>query len=207
MKKLLLLFFVTIFSSSAFSQISKGQWLTGGSLGFSFTQTGSSNLPNLNSEFILSASPNVGYFFIDGLAIGARGQLIKDNYQQTLYGNTIDITQLLGNIFIRYYFLPPNSPVNIIIEGGGGLGSSSINTNNTVVTQNVNNLFLSVGPEIFLNPNTGFEILFSYRRMTEDGSSFVQSGIFFSVGFQIHLGKGAAVEDLKNKQMKPKHAN
>ena len=66
MKKVLLAAIVLMSAQAGFSQISKGQWLVGGTAGFASEKTGDFKTTTVN------ISPDAGYFFVDRLAAGLR---------------------------------------------------------------------------------------------------------------------------------------
>jgi hypothetical protein len=69
MKKSVLVLSLLMSSLFSFSQINKGQWLVGGSVGFESSKTGDIDD---SKETTFNFSPNAGYFFINNLAGGLR---------------------------------------------------------------------------------------------------------------------------------------
>jgi len=214
MKNLLILFSLILFSSSAFSQITKGQWLAGGLAEIAYTQFSTTSTPNISNDLAFKISPDVGYFIFDGFALGVRTSFYKDYYEQpsmsfVTSGYKTNMTQVTGALFVRYYFLPTDSKINLLVDGGAGFGYAEQSTTYTGTnppngysnSSNMQNIFLSGGPVVFLNPNTALEFLVSYNRINV--SSNYQTVVFFGVGFQIHLGKGILQEGIKNKAMRP----
>ena len=97
------------------SQITKDNWLLGGSGTFSHDKTTFSTGESVSTQ--LSINPRIGYFVADRFAVGLYGNYergstksnnIKPNY--TNYG--------VGP-FIRYYFLPLENRTNLLLETNG----------------------------------------------------------------------------------------
>ena len=75
------LFFFIVFSLSLTlnAQITKGNWLVGGDIGFSYSKSKPES--TINSEsFNIDLSPNIGYFFWDKLALGTRVNYFYSHY-------------------------------------------------------------------------------------------------------------------------------
>jgi len=156
MKKILaMLTICTIVSVAANAQTEKSTWLLGGGLSFQST-SGSS---------IFVASPNIGYFVSNNIAVGGEFNII------TTSGST---RWSLGP-YLRGYLNPTASGSLFGQAGvgfGGGTGGSSTTT-----------FMGKVGYAAFLNKSTALE--FSAGLNAGGGSSVFLLG----VGFQIHLKK------------------
>jgi hypothetical protein len=201
MKRFLLLICLFSINSASFSQINKGQWLMGGNASFSSSKgyviesgspTGSTN----GKSTTLQLSPNAGYFITDKLAAGARVSLTSFETKSPNDVFDISSTQVSLSPFVRYYFLPKTEKLNLFADAGYAYGRSK-NTSkvsipgtpssNSTSKGTSNGYYISVGPAIFLNPNTALELTLSYnynklKDLDNTGKSFL-----VGVGFQINL--------------------
>jgi hypothetical protein len=92
-----------LFSLVSNAQISKGNWMMGG--GASFSHNKNTSYGSTTESTVFAVAPNVGYFFIDKLAVGASGRLsflFAKNDNSTHDPN--NFTYGIGP-FARYYFL------------------------------------------------------------------------------------------------------
>ena len=176
MKKLLFVFFLMISASQLSAQINKGQWLAGGSVGF--TVQGSTNT-GLGDATNISVSPDAGYFFIHNLAGG-----LRLNFQVTNPKEVRAITQYVVAPFVRYYFLPAAQKVNIFADASYGFGSY----NNGYNSYSINQYSFAAGPAVFLSPNTALEFVFAYSSYGGEFTTPRFSSFGFNIGFQVHLG-------------------
>jgi len=179
MKKQLLFLIITFFYFQSQAQTSKGNLLLGGTANIS---SNSNEIIDSNT-FNLGINPNLGYFFIDDLAIGAT---VGFNY---FNGNNFSSTNIGIAPFIRYYFV---STDNHGIFGFAGFGISNINskTGTSKDSSSSTNGNLGVGYVIFLNSSVGLEISASYSfyKMKDQPSS---ATIGLGLGFQIYFEKGS----------------
>ncbi len=111
MKKVLLAAIVLMSAQAGFSQINKGNWMVGGSAGFSSTKHGTDKYTDL------SISPDAGYFFCDKFAGGLNLDYYVDNPAVYHSSTTLTIAP-----FVRYYFLPTGQQVNIFANAEYGFG-------------------------------------------------------------------------------------
>lgn len=156
------------FTSNA--QIAKGNWMMGGSGNFGSFNTTSLGVNNKGTY--LNLNPNVAYFFIDNLAIGANARL--NIYSQT--------SEAIGfGPYARYYFLKNDKLLNIFSElsysifEGTGKGDFKFKTLN-----------IKAGTVYFLNSSVGIEAALNYSN-EKSNFDYHSNNIFLSIGFQIHL--------------------
>lgn len=164
------------------AQITKGNWMMGGSGNFvtssykSTTNTGSS-IEGKSSG--VNLSPTFGYFVADKLVLGISPGF---SYSKTDGGN--DQTSYGAGPFIRYYLLSTEKRLNILTHASYYYG-----TGNTDTTANSFNF--KAGPAIFLNSSVALEFTLNYDinqiKFTSDKSTFRSFSV--GVGFQIHLEK------------------
>lgn len=178
--------------SQLYSQITKGNWLVGGSGSFSYTDNKSAAYTNYKSNQ-LSISPNVGYFFIDKLAFGTKISILtsKANFPSTpTYQNYLAKSSSYGfGPFGRYYLLNTESQYNILIEGSYQyqIRNSKVSTTNS--KQNANSYSFSAGPVIYFNSSVGIEFTIGFSSEKFAGFSRRNNSISANLGFQIHLEK------------------
>lgn len=169
MKKLLLGMFVLV-SVSLSAQTMSGNWLVGGDAGFD------SYKPDGATESLskFNVSPQIGYFIMDNLAVGALIDYTKGYDKSSTIG--------LGPA-VRYYFLDLGESAKLLAQvnflyksitpdGGSATSGSQFG--------------VSAGLAWFLNHHVALEGLVGYR--SDSGDLGKGSGIGVNFGFQIHLG-------------------
>jgi hypothetical protein len=196
MKALLIFPIILFLSLSSFSQLTKNNWLVGGSGSFySYKQT--YNSPVMNTDFnykSINVLASVGYFFVNKAAIGLRpGFYLLKGEDETNSITTNNKKYSIGP-FARYYFLNTEKPFNILSDISYQFG---INDQHKGWKGKYNTLCAMAGPEIFFNSAVGMEVLLGYRSITEtvhdlSGELYYsdkRTGFMISVGFQFHLEK------------------
>ncbi len=189
MKQLFLILSLIFISCMSNAQLTKGNWLVGGNLSFTSYKNSGSNSGN-NSSIYLTASPNIGYFFIDKLAVGIKTNItsITDKNPQP-DGSINKVTQ--KNIgfgsFVRYYFLPTEKKLNIISEASILYTTNS--NNSTSVNSKSFEYAIYAGPVIYFNPTVGIEFLLGYNRLKLADVDYRNNSLQFKIGLQIHLEK------------------
>jgi len=174
------------------AQLNKGQWLVGGSAGFTATNHSVDNGSTKTTN--LQLNPGVGYFVINKLAVGVRAGVIfgheLDNYgtpRNTFETNT---TGLSVTPYLRYYFLPKTNKINLL----GDISYSNINSKITSATADAPNstsksnghaFTFAAGPAFFINRHIALEITASYELYKID--NYDQNIFMLNAGFQIHL--------------------
>ena len=118
--KIIKLFIISVlFTLTANSQITKGNWLMGGNASISYTKS----IPKQTNTYLNSAEgktfsillqPNIGYFVVDKFAIGLK--LGVTNTYPTNQSFQINQTQFSISPFLRYYLLKTDKPFNIFVE-------------------------------------------------------------------------------------------
>ena len=184
MKTIKLFFIATIlFTISANSQISKGNWMVGGNGNFTNYKSTfqSNNTETTQTGSALTISPNLGYFIVDNFALGT---IVSFSFSNPSGDN--NNSQGYGmSPFIRYYFRKSDKMINPFLQtsysfskGKSDSGGSNKSTGYTI----------KGGSAIFLNSSVALELSLNY-----DSSKFnsdVKSNNFtVGIGFQIHLEK------------------
>ena len=177
MKKVLLAAIVLMSAQAGFSQISKGQWLVGGTAGFASEKQGSFKTTTVN------ISPDAGYFFADKLAAG-----LRVGFQSSKETGSDAVSAFAVAPFVRYYFLPTGQQVNIFADGEYGFGSAK----SSGVSASVNEFKISAGPAVFLSPSVALEFAIYYQSL--GGRYYTERANAFGlgIGFQVHLGDGGS---------------
>lgn len=184
MKKTILLFFITsIFYNNAYSQLTKEYWLIGGGASYSSLKNKREGIPNSN-QIQIQLSGNVGYFFLDKFVGGLKPVFESD---KVVNGST----SVLYNIyelgpFLRYYFLPADSHVNILSEVFYQYGINTSTGNPTLHSNNISGL---IGCEAFFNQSVGIEFTIGYSSLKYTKSTGSVNTIIAGIGFQFHLEK------------------
>jgi hypothetical protein len=180
-KTILLIIAACFIIKNANSQITKGNWLVGGSASFSSLKSSSTATIQFK-QTNFQISPLVGYFVKDKFAIGLKPSL-------TYGSNTIANTNTIISIgpFVRYYFLKPENIFNLFTEGSYAYGSNTGKGQGT--GQKSNTFSLSAGPVLYFNSSVGLEFIIGYSTTKVVGFSGTNNEIRFGIGFQIHLEK------------------
>lgn len=181
MQKPILLFILFCFIiKTSDGQISKDNWIMGGSAGFSTLNSSSeAGLQFSQKDFRISAA--AGYFLTDKFVIG-----IKPSFS---YGsNSISISSTVIGIgpFVRYYLLSREYMFNLFTEGSYSYGNTKDLKQNG---QRSNTYSLSGGPVIFINSSIGLEFGVSYATTKVLNSTGKINGLNFGVGFMFYLDK------------------
>lgn len=141
------------------------------------------------TEIDLSAS--IGYFVIDKLAFGFRPTFtsIKGKVSNRL--GSVGVTnaqQYWIGPFGRYYFLNPEKQFNILVDISNQFGI----TNAGGQGGKLNTFSALAGPVIFINSSLGLEFLVGYKSVRHDleyYEKWINQGLHFGIGLQIHLEK------------------
>lgn len=174
---------------NANSQITKGNWMLGGSAGFSSIQNLS--IYGGNNTSIVNVTCNVGYFITNKLAIGLKPNVMYESVK-TDNGRLSQNNSAVGP-FVRYYFFPVDGRVNFFTEGSYALGVSKSYGNgisNYDWSNQTNTFSIIGGPAIFLNSSVALELSFGYiRQRIIDGTNSGTNTFQVGLGLQFHLEK------------------
>jgi hypothetical protein len=170
---------IFLFSGWLSAQISKDDWMAGGNLRI--------NTAKNNSQF--EFSPSIGYFLMDGLAMGARL-----SYQMEKLGSN-SVSGLGFGPFARYYF--GSEKFFPFFEGAFDLSNRKYKTGTLTTTEQAFSLFGGGGLAIFLNENVALEGMLGYRNSRVKNQSG-NGGLNLRIGFQVYLNRGQ-VERVRSK--------
>ncbi len=196
MKKISLLVLVSIiYTNSLFSQSQKGNWLIGGSGGFttnnhkmsSFpSNEGSTSTNSKTSSLLLNGT--IGYFVKDRFAIGISPNIhlwnMKDTYANYPSLNSSSNGSSIGmGLFTRYYFL--NNQENFNFIGEASYGFDKVTDEDTYLKKTS----ISIGPVLFLNSNTSLDFLLNYSNSNKNytRNKITDNSISLNIGLQIYL--------------------
>src|SRR5690349_5718753 len=112
MKRNFLLVTSFFMCSHLFCQITKGNWLVGGSGTFARQQEKLVGADVTSTR--LQLYPNIGYFFVNKIAGGFKPALDFNRFNTN--GNINKVTGIAIGPFLRYYFLPNDNVVNLFSE-------------------------------------------------------------------------------------------
>ncbi|MGH2643506.1 MAG: hypothetical protein ACRDE2_06130 [Chitinophagaceae bacterium] len=183
MKKLIILLFVSIvFTLNARSQITKGNWMVGGDGSFTANHTYYENneLSSSNGLNMLLSS-DMGYFVIDKLTLGLKADFSLHRFTNGT-GKNQTVTSLNTGPFIRYYFLPVESIINLFA------GSAYEHAFPISYSPPANSYSVFAGLSFFFNSSVAAELLggFDYSELQGGGTTRTFK---MTIGFQIYLKK------------------
>ncbi|MEJ0033620.1 MAG: outer membrane beta-barrel protein [Bacteroidota bacterium] len=196
MKRIVTVLAFALICSGAYAQFNQGRWLAGGSVGLSTNtnkfETTNSTTTNSNSVNF-SISPDVGYFVIDNLAVGAALDLSASSTKNkgTGGGKSSSSSVTLAP-FVRYYYQNYFAQLQV----GFGSGSSKYTPDNsTTAIKTKDGLFgwgLAAGYAYFLNDYVAIEPMVGYASNSskdkDTDNKNINGGLFIKAGFQIYLG-------------------
>lgn len=172
MKKLFFAVFFLGLIGSLNAQIMKNDWLLGG--GIKFASNKVADIKTSMFEF----SPNAGYFFANNFAGGLRADIKSVKLE-----NEDAVSSTLISPFLRYYFLPVENKVNIMVDGSFGFGSTSALGD----SKGQSGYGFAAGPAIFLNKHTALEFTLGYNSIKSKDDPDRSNTFTVGAGFQIHL--------------------
>ncbi len=172
--KTLFLSILFITSLTLNAQITKNNWMMGGDISFSYTESKS----DIGGKtFTMKGSPNIGYFFFNKVAVGAK---IDYTFSRSKFETgTTKFDRLLASPFARYYFLEVEKPFNVFLESSYGF--SLFNENN------LTEFSAKAGAAIFLNRSVAFEIALEYLNSNTNNIYVGSNTILLGFGIQVYL--------------------
>lgn len=185
-KTIALILVTTLLSFNSNSQITKGNWMLGGSISFSSTNL-KSEIGQKNTFFILQGAPDIGYFIADKFAAGLKVSINSSGGKAT--GTSVFSTNTDYNFgpFARYYFLSTEKQFNILTEGTYQYGFIGGGQQNTKTSKNT--FAIAAGPVIYFNSSVGLEFLIGYSAYKYVGFAGSNGTIQLGLGLHVHLEK------------------
>lgn len=210
MKKAFILAAMVMAAAAASAQTQSGNFMLGGNIGFSSTKE-KDKVDNTTTEgprnTSLYLSPNIGYFIMDGLALG-----VNINYGRTVSKYEEDRPRgvlerkytynafTFGPMLRYYYMLGDKAAVFAHANAGfGSLSSKEKIGNTTRENPSVKLQTLRVGPGLayFITPSVAAEATLLYgsdrlKRKQDTGAEISEreNGVYFNIGLQVFLGGG-----------------
>jgi len=179
-------------SASVNGQITKNNWIVGGTLAYSNTQAKFTDAVKTNNQKF-GVSGNIGYFPIDKLALGG---VVDMNFfrekRPEVDGTELNINSSINGVgpLIRYYFLPIDSRVNLLSEISLLYSFARQKDRGDIINKYRSFAWNSnVGVVIFLNSSIGVEMLAGYNSYKVINGDAKEQTIRFRIGLQIHLEK------------------
>lgn len=134
--------FVCLAQAISAQTVGKGAWMLGGSAGFSSTKVKGAD----GSTTIINITPNVGYFFANDFALGARL-----NFLSTSAGGNSNSNFGYGP-FARFYVTDP-----IFIQAGIDFEAATLDLNSLFAGDGSTTIHAAVGYSLFLNNSVAIE--------------------------------------------------
>ena len=194
-KRLLLIFLLGLTAKNSNAQLTKGNWLVGGS-GSLYSYKEDYQAPTYSVQYNylnVDISASVGYFAMDKIAFGIRptfswnkGKGVSFTGNQS--GGSTDNKRYEIGPFGRYYFLNIDRQFNIVSDVCYQYGVVDLNEPKNGRS---NKFTIMTGPVVYFNSSVGLEILLGYSSRNEfygDNKDY-RKGFLTSVGLQIHLEK------------------
>lgn len=183
--KTLTLFFFIVFTTvlTVNAQITKGNWMVGGSGNFSSSKAESNSSVSEGTSINLFA--DIGYFPLDKFVVGLTPSV---GYSKTK-GNSDSSTGFGIGVFTRYYFLEYEKKINLFSHLEYNFFNNYTGGNKTTTS---NNFIIKGGPVIYLNSSVGIELTLNYENSkfnSLNGSDSTFKNFSVGIGFQIHLEK------------------
>ncbi len=173
----------TAFLNTSNAQIQKGNWMVGAQVAdVKFT-----------NGFILSLTPQLGYFIQDNWAVG--GEIGLNIADQTNGGTTTDIGV---GAYTRYYLNPGEQGINSLQNHGRFFGQANVGYKgiNQSAGATTNGLGLGVGAgySYFITRNVGLEGIVKFEGVVGGGNQNFNGNLKLGIGFQIFLPTSKAKE-------------
>lgn len=176
--KALFFFLVLTCSLSLNAQITKGNWLVGGDISFSYSK--SKPKAAVDSEALdIDISPNIGYFMWDNFAIGSKLNFYLNRHKSDK--GTSSYNSFLVSPFLKFYFLSEEKLLNPFIETSYRFSLTDNNNSNEVSAKG--------GIAIFLNNSVAYEISLNYVNSITKNQYAGSHTLLLGIGIQVHLKK------------------
>ena len=168
------------------SQITKNNWLVGGTASYSSSTTINSYNNEENRVTRWGIAPNLGYFILDKFAIGLNPGIsfTKSNWS---FGES-HVTFYNIAPFARYYFLETEKTLNLFLQGSTGYSfSRAKNYTNPLQKSSYFSYSISGGPVLYFNTSVGLEFTGSYNHLRSIEEKAGNNSFIFGIGLQVHL--------------------
>lgn len=186
MKTIKLFFIATIlFTVSANSQITKGNWMVGGSGSFiNYKSTyPDNNTKSTQAGYALDLAPNVGYFVVDNFSIGS---IVGFSFNNPSGSANNSLSFGLAP-FVRYYFRKSDKIINPFLQASYSFNRSKIIEEGVYNTSS--EYRIKGGSAFFLNSSVALEITIEFNSAIKNRNNFQYDNFTTGIGLQIHLEK------------------
>jgi len=179
--KNLLLATLLLVASALSAQTMQGNWLMGGSAGFSSSTV---DVDGAEAFTVIHISPDLGYFIMDNLAVGAAIDFTSSS------SNGSSGSSFSAGPFVRYYFANLGEKAKLFGQGQFTFGSETPFGEDDSVSSTA--WEIKAGLAWFLNNHVALEAALGYgshKPGDENGVAGIATNRFgLEIGFQIHLG-------------------
>ncbi len=186
MKILKIFFIITIlFTLSVHSQITKGNWMVGGSGSFiNYKNTYPDHITETTQTgYAFELLPNVGYFVVDNFSIGSMVAFYFINHSGP-YNNSLSFGLAP---YVRYYFRKSDKIINPFLQASYGFNRSKIQIEDGY--NKSSEYRLKGGSSFFLNSSVALDITIEYRSSINNVNNNQYNNFTTGIGLQIHLEK------------------
>ncbi len=158
--------------------VNQGAWMIGGTAGFSSQKFDGVD----ESQTIINITPNLGYYIMDDLAIGARVNFLSVSFD----GDT-DSNFGFGP-YARYYITNP-----IFLQAGIDFEAAALDLNSLLNDEGSSTLHFMVGYSWFLNNSIAIEpaLYYDIYNGDEDINDADYSRFGLNIGVQAFLGRNS----------------
>ena len=191
MKFISTILILSVFCSNVQAQLSKGNWLLGGTANLSATRNSYSGTISTSATDALNIMvlPDIGYFLADKLSVGLRPGYTKFKAEGVgPTGLSTNANRLDFGPFIRYYFLNTDKPFNVLADVGYQYGLYWFRPSRG----SRHSFSASTGMVAFFNSSVALEMLVGYYSQSEkiripENALIEYRGLQMSIGFLFHL--------------------
>ena len=179
MKQLIFILLLSCIAITVNSQITKSNWLIGGSASLSSLKSSKTAAVQFRQTHVLGTA-QIGYFVKDKFVVGIGPSC-------SFSSNHAGATNLIIGIgpFSRYYFLHTDNVFNLFAEGSYSYG---INTGKGQGPAQKSNTFsISGGPVLYFNTSVGLEFIFAYSTTKVVDFTGSNNEMKIGIGFKFHL--------------------
>lgn len=190
-----------LFTISSFAQFNRGDFLIGGGLGLSYSNTSTSLEQDGVEEdlgetttFIYDVVPKIGYFFTNNFAGGLQFEITSSTTKtekETNFSN-----KLLTGPFVRLYQPIGNSNAAIFLSSNVGFGRTSVGEGNNIASTSLFGVGVGPGFTLLSNSMVGIEALFNYNFVT--GSTMINDVVNRETVGEFDLSLGVTIYFSRN---------
>lgn len=185
MKTLKLFIIVAILCAiSASSQITKGNWMVGGSGNFTNYKNTypDNNATTTYTGYYLDLSPNIGYFVVDNFSIGS---VVNFSFGNPSGPDNNSLGFGLAP-FVRYYFRKSDKVINPFLQTSYGFYRGRKQSGGYNKSSEYR---LKGGTTFFLNSSVAVEFTIEYNSSIKNFNNNQYDNFTTGIGLQIHLEK------------------